>query len=139
MFLAEINWHPNRKELRTFAIIALIAAMLVALLLWRFKGLGIRWGALIISLGAGILLSSFISLKVTRVIYLGLILVTLPIGLLVSFVLLAVFYFGILTPLALIFRLIGRDALHRTLDPDTDSYWIAHRKPDHLDRYYNQF
>jgi len=139
MFLAEINWHPNRKELRTFAIIALIAAILVALLLWRFKGLGIRWGALIISLGAGILLSSLISLKVTRVIYLGLILVTLPIGLLVSFVLLAVFYFGILTPLALIFRLIGRDILHRTFDPDTESYWITHRQPDNLDRYYHQF
>ena len=139
MFLAEINWHPSRKELRTFAIIALLAASLVALLLWRFKGLGIRWTAVIISFGTVILLSSFISLRLTRLIYLGFILATLPIGLLMSFLLLATFYFGILTPLALIFRLIGRDTLHRKSDPDADSYWITHRQPDHLDRYYNQF
>jgi len=139
MSLAEINWHPSRKELRTFAIIALIAAALLALLLWRFKGLGIQWSAVIISLGAFILLSSFISLRLTRMIYLGFILVTLPIGLLMSFLLLAIFYFGILTPLALLFRLIGRDTLHRKFDPDAESYWITHRQPDNLDRYYNQF
>ena len=139
MFLAEINWHPSRKELRTFAIIALLAATLVALLLWRFKGLGIRWTAVIISFGTVILLSSFISLRLTRLIYLGFILATLPIGLLVSFLLFAIFFFGILTPLALVFRLIGRDTLHRKFDPDTDSYWIAHRQPDNLDQYFHQF
>lgn len=139
MFLAEINWHPNRKELRMFAIIALIAAILVALLLWRFKGLGIGWSAAIISLGMAVLLGSFISLRLTRLMYLGLTLATRPIGMLINFLLLATFYFGILTPLALIFRLIGRDTLHRKFDPDTESYWITHRQPDNLDRYYNQF
>ena len=139
MFLAEINWHPSRKELRVFAIIALIAAAVIALLLYRFRGLGIRWVAVIISLGVAVLLSSFVSLKVTRAIYLGFILATLPIGLLISFLLLAIFFFGILTPLAVIFRFIGRDPLQRTFDRDTDSYWTTHQQPDNLDRYYNQF
>ena len=139
MSLAEINWHPSRKELRVFAIIALIAAALIALLLWRFRGLGIQWTAVIFSLGMAILVSSLLSLRLTRVIYLGFILVTLPIGLLVSFLLLAIFYFGILTPLALMFRLIGRDTLHRKFDRDAESYWITHRQPNNLDRYYNQF
>ncbi|MBN2312516.1 MAG: hypothetical protein JXM79_01215 [Sedimentisphaerales bacterium] len=122
-----------------FAIIALVAAVLMAVLLYTFKGLGMQWGAVIISLGATIVLSSLVSSRFTRVIYLGFIFAALPIGLVVSFVLLAVFYFGILTPLAFIFRLIGRDTLQRTFDPGADSYWITHRKPDHLDRYYNQF
>jgi hypothetical protein len=139
MSLAQINWHPSRRELRTFALVALIAAILVAVLLCRLKGLGIQWGAGIVSLGAAILLSSFISLRFTRLIYLGLMIATLPLGLLVSFLLLAAFYFGILTPLALLFRLTGRDPLHRQFDRDAESYWIAHRKPDNLDRYYNQF
>ena len=139
MSLAEINWHPSRKELRTFAIIALIAAILIALLLWRFRGLGIQWAMAIFSLGVAILVSSLLSRRLTRIIYLGFILATLPIGLLVSFLLLAIFYFGILTPLALLFRLIGRDTLHRKFDPDAESYWIMHRQPDNLDRYYNQF
>ena len=98
-----------------------------------------QWTAMIFSLGAAIFLSSFVSHKLTRLIYLGFTLATLPIALLISFLLLAIFYFGILTPLALIFRLIGRDTLHRKFDPDADSYWITHRQPDHLDRYYNQF
>jgi hypothetical protein len=139
MFLAEINWNPSRKELRTFAIIALIATTLVALLLWRFRGLGIRWGSGIVSLGAAIFLSSFVSLRLTRAIYLGLIIATLPITLLISILLFATFFFAVLTPLALIFRVIGRDMLNRRFDPDTDSYWIAHRQPDNLNRYYDQF
>ena len=139
MSLAQINWHPRRKELRTFAIIALIAAFLIALLLWRLRGLGIQWATVIISSGIVIFFSSFLSHKLTRIIYLGFILVTLPIGLLMSFLLLAFFYFGILTPLACIFHLIGRDPLHRKCDSEAESYWITHRKPDNLDRYYHQF
>jgi hypothetical protein len=139
MFLPEINWNPNSKELRIFAMIALIAATLVSLLLYRFRGLGLQWIAVISSVGAAVLLTSFVSLRATRVIYLGLILVTLPIGLLISFFLLATFYFGIVTPLAIVFRLIGRDPLNREFDPDIDSYWITHHQPDNLDRYFNQF
>lgn len=139
MSLVEINWYPSRKELRTFAIIALVAAILAALLLCRFKGVGIEWGAAIFSLGAAILLSSFVWLRLTRVIYLGFVLVTYPIGLLMSFILLAIFFFGILTPVALLFYLIGRDTLHRKFDPDAESYWITHEQPENLDRYYHQF
>ena len=139
MFLAEINWHPNRKELCTFAIIAFVAATLVALLLYRFGGLGLRWIGVIFVLGAVVLLSSFVSLKLARLIYLGLIILTLPIGLLMSFFLLATFYFGLITPLAFLFRLMGRDAMHREFDRDAESYWISHRQPDNFDRYFDQF
>ncbi|HEC03442.1 MAG TPA: hypothetical protein ENI81_07890 [Phycisphaerales bacterium] len=139
MLPPEINWNPSRKELRTFAIIALIAAVLVSLLLYLFRGLGLQWAAMISSIGAAIFLTGFVSLKATRVIYLGLSLVTLPIGLVISFLLLATFYFGILTPLAVVFRLIGRDALNRRFDADADSYWVTHRQGDDLDRYFNQF
>ncbi len=139
MFLSEINWHPSRKELRTFAITALIASTIVALLLCKFRGIELRWIAAIISLGAAILLSSFISFRLTRAIYLGFIIVTLPIGLLINFFLLATFYFGIITPIGLIFHLIGRDPLHRKFDRDAGSYWISHRQTDDLDRYFDQF
>lgn len=139
MSLVEISWHPSRKELRNFAIIAPIAAALVSLVLFLHTGLGIQWAAVIFAVGVVIFLSSLVSIKLTRIIYLGLILVTLPIGYVVSFLLLAIFYFLLMTPLALVFRLIGRDALHRKFDPDTSSYWIAHRQPGSLDRYFHQF
>ena len=139
MFMPEINWNPSRKELRVFAIIALIAAILVSFLLYLFRELGLEWIVVISSIGVVIFLTGFVSLKATRLIYVGLILATLPIGLAVSFFLLAAFYFGMLTPLAMLFRLTGRDSLNRKFDSDIDSYWITHHQPDNLDRYFNQF
>ncbi|MBA7687093.1 hypothetical protein ES703_95553 [subsurface metagenome] len=139
MSLIEVNWYPSRKELRNFGTIALIASALIALLLYVLKGLGIQWAAIIFAAGLTIFLSSLISLKLTRMIYLGLIMVTLPIGWAVSFALLASFYFLLLTPLGLIFRLIGRDPLRRKFDSTANSYWLPRRGPDSLDRYFHQF
>ena len=139
MSLIEINWQPERKELRNFGIIALIASTMLSLLLYMLKGIGIPWILIILSIGFAIFLSSIISAKATRIIYLGLILVTLPIGLVASFLLLAIFYFLILTPLGLFFRLVGRDPLCRKLDSNTSSYWVSHRQPDSLDSYFHQF
>jgi len=139
MSLVEIKWHPSRKELRNFAIIALIASALIALLLYVVKGLATQWALLIFVVGFGIFLVSMISVKITRIIYLGLILMTVPIGLVVSFVLMAAFYFLLLTPLGLLFRLIGRDPLRRKFNPGTKSYWLTHQSNNSPERYFRQF
>ena len=139
MSLVEINWHPGRKELRGFGIAALVAGSLVSVLLYALKGLAIQWAAAIFAAGCVIFLGSLMSLKLTRTIYLGLILVTLPIGWVVSFLLLAAFYFLLITPLSLVFRLIGRDPLHRKFEPRADSYWVTHSPPEDVERYFHQF
>ena len=139
MSLIEINWRPSRKELRKFAAITLIASAIISLLLYALKGLAIQWVAIICAAGFVIFLSSLVYIKITRIIYLSLILVTLPIGYAVSFILLAAFYFLLLTPLGLVFRLVGRDPLGRKFDRDAESYWVAHRRPESLDRYFHQF
>jgi hypothetical protein len=139
MSLIEINWHPKRKELRTFAMIALIASLLIASLLYMLKGVRIQWVVIIVAAGFGIFLSSFVSLKLTRIIYLGLIFVTFPIGWAISMILLTAFYFLLLVPLGFIFRLLGRDPLNRRFDPNTKSYWLARQEPDVLDRYFHQY
>lgn len=139
MSLVAINWHPSCKELRNFAVVALIASAIISLLLYLLKGLAIQWVAIIFAAGLIIFLSSFVFIKITRMIYLSLILVTLPIGYTVSFIFLAAFYFLLLTPLGLIFRLMGRDALGRKFDRTARTYWIARRPPEKLDRYFHQF
>ena len=45
-------------------------------------------------------------------------------GYVMTRVILTIFFFLVLTPVALVFRLIGRDALHRKIDRDAASYWI---------------
>ena len=139
MSLIEINWHPNRKELRNFAVISLIASSLLALLLYALKGFAIHWALVVFAIGFIIFVSSMISLKPTKIIYLGLMLMTMPIGLAVSYILLAAFYYLLLTPLGLFFRLMGRDPLHRRFDSTAKTYWITRQPPDNLDRYFHQF
>ena len=45
MSLIEINWYPKHKELRNFAMIALTASVLIALMLLLIKGIRIQWAA----------------------------------------------------------------------------------------------
>ncbi len=139
MSLVEINWYPKRKELRNFGIIALIASAVISLLLYMLKGLEVQWVLIICGVGFIIFLSSIISAKLSRIIYLGLTLVTLPIGWIISFILLAVFYFLLIMPIGFIFRLMGRDQLCRKFDSGVDSYWLPRRPPDSNDRYFHQF
>src|SRR5262245_2437164 len=48
---------------------------------------------------------------------------TFPVGWVVSRLLLAAVYYGLITPLALAFRLAGRDPLGRRPAPDAATYW----------------
>ena len=139
MSLIEINWYPKRKELRTFAMIALIASLLIASLLYMLKGVKIQWAVIIVLAGFCIFLSSLMSLKLTRMIYLGLILVTFPIGWAIGMILLTAFFFLLLTPLGFIFRLLGRDPLCRRFESEAKSYWLVRQEPDSLDRYFHQY
>ena len=64
---------------------------------------------------------------VVRTVFLGLMFVAIPIGFVLSTVLLGVLYYLMFTPLALWFKLRGRDTMRRKLEPDAKSYW-DHRK-----------
>ncbi len=139
MALIEINWNPSDKELGNFGRIAIIASILVATLLYATKGLTFKWCVLIVGIGFLFFVCSILSMIVTKWIYLGLTLITFPIGMAISFVLLAGFYYLLLTPVGLMFRLIRRDSLRRKHDRAAKSYWIARRPVDNIKRYFNQF
>jgi hypothetical protein len=139
MSLVSINWNPTRKDLNGFRLMAVGAGLLAAVLLYTLKHLDIRWCAGVALVGMAIGLSGFVSLKLTRTIYVAMLAVTLPIGFVVSLVLMAVFYFGLITPVGLVFRLIGRDALRRRFEPQTRTYWIPHERTTKPERYFQQF
>ncbi len=58
----------------------------------------------------------------------------------ISPVIMAIMYYGIITPTGLIMKIIGNDLLKLKFDKSTDSYWIE-RKPPGLDpdTFHNQF
>ena len=139
MPLIEINWNPSDKDLGNFGRIAVIASILVATFLYTTDALTLKWCLLVVGIGILFFVCSLLSMTVTKLIYLGLTLVTFPIGMFISFVLLAGFYYLLLTPVGLIFRLIGRDSLRRKYDTTAQSYWIPRRASDNIKRYFNQF
>ena len=139
MSLVSVNWNPGRKDLKVFRWMAVLMTGLIAAVLYYFRHVDVRWCLGLVGLGVLIWGSGLISLTLTRKIYVFLMVVTLPIGFVVSLILMSVFYFGLLTPLGLLFHLIGRDALHRRLDQNARTYWIAHPRVDRAERYFQQF
>ena len=69
----------------------------------------------------------------------GMILITFPIGWLISHMVMALFYYGIITPIAVIFRITGRDPLRRKYDPQADTYWIPYKHKRSSKDYFHQF
>jgi hypothetical protein len=117
------------RTLRQFA--ALWIVILGALGAWHglVKGrpfLGVLLSVLAVSIG----IVGLIRPEKVRPIYSGLMALTYPIGRVVSLVLLAALFYGVFTPLGLLFRLVGRDALG-IRRRDQQSYWTP--KPDIVD------
>ena len=84
-----------------------------AWLVWGLVGLGVVQG-----LAAAVELISVI-----RPVYVVMSAIGMVVGFVVGPVVLGLIYFGLFTPFAVWFRIIGRDRLHRKLDPDAKSYW----------------
>jgi len=61
-----------------------------------------------------------------------------PIGWVMSKVLLGAVFYLVLTPIAVVFRLIKRDALARRLNPDAKSHWVEREQQTDPDRYWYQ-
>ena len=145
MPLVEVNWKPTNRQLRLFGlagtvVFALLAAGATANVIAQSAAdpqkaiIAVIWGAICI----WTLLAIFRP-KYLLPFYLAISAIGLPIGIVVSFVILAVLYFGVFTPISLVFRLIGRDALHRRFDASAKTYWTPRRCVDDVRRYYRQF
>lgn len=139
MSLVSINWNPTQKDLNGFRLVALCLLPVIATVLYTVKHVTWPWCAGIAGFGILIWASGFVSLTVTRWIFVGLMVITCPIGFVISHVIMAVFFFGILTPVGLFFKLTGRDVLNRKYDPSASTYWRTHKQVRDQERYFQQF
>jgi hypothetical protein len=64
--------------------------------------------------------------------------VAFPIGWAVSWLALGLLFYGVFTPMGLLFRLIGRDALMRRRPRGRDTYWTAVGPPPGVESYFRQ-
>ena len=147
MAMIELNLNPPPKTLRTFGLIGVVGFGLIgAMFFWQI-GLGklpsaeaARTTAFVLwALGAYCGLFAAIAPAAVRPVYVVLTLITFPIGFVVSYIVMGIVYYLVLTPVGLIFRLIGRDAMNRRFDPAAETYWVERRRPESVKRYFRQF
>lgn len=134
----EFPRNPSRQDLRLFGSLLGLFIPLVGWLVCRRFALEPPWVALgtlsTLSFAAAAVLPS--SLKGVHWLWHA---ATFPIGWLVSRILLAIVYWGVLTPIAWSLRLRGRDTLGRRFDPEATSYWMRREPIADIERYFRPF
>ncbi len=139
MALIDIDWKPSQRVLRQFGGIMLVGcAVMGAVLRWLghpSAGMAV-WG-----FGAVVGPVGLIVPTAAKPVYLLLTVLSWPIGWVMSHVILGVFYYGVITPIGLVFRLMGRDALQLKRHAGVTTYWHPKVLPGSGEkkRYFRQF
>jgi hypothetical protein len=134
---SEIPRNPSPATLRRFALLWLVVFAGAAA--WQAFGPGnLAPAALLLGLALGVGLAGVVSPRRVRWLFVGSTMLTFPAGWLVSHLLLALLFYGVLTPLGLIFRLARRDPLTRRFDPSRESYWTTKPAQEDVRSYFRQ-
>lgn len=135
---SDLSFTPSSRVLRQFAVLVLV--VFGSLSAWYGivrdePGLATGFG-----LAAGVIGPlGLIAPGAIRPIFVAWMVVAFPIGWTVSRVLLALIYYGLFTPLGLVFRIVGRDRLGRRHRPDLDTYWTPKAQATSVRSYFRQF
>jgi len=133
-----INRNPAARELRAFARIWFPLFVVVAggMIWWRggsLTGAVVAWGA-----GGAIAVAMLSSPNLARIVFVGLLTMTYPIGLAISTMVLAFMFYVVFTPLGLAMRLAGRDPL-RLKQRAAASHWTPYHQIDDPEQAFRQY
>ena len=145
--IVQLDFRPDSRQLRQFGFVALVAfGLLGAVILWKGGLFGFRFGSAARPIAFGMwalgALCAFLSVvwpQGNRALFVALSVLAFPIGFLLSHVVLAILFFGILTPVGLLLRLLGHDPLDRSFQKDRRSYWVDLPEGTRQRDYFRQF
>jgi len=139
MSLVNINFKPDAKELRQFGKTMIVGFSIFALIafFWFHKP-GFAIGLALFGLLSYVL--SFFG-KAAMIVYIPWMAIGFVMGTIVSNVILMLLYFGMITPIAIVFKLMGRDPMQRSLEPTASTYWsdAVDRDSQTIEDYKRQF
>lgn len=135
--MIEINWNPDARTLRWFAGLQ-IAFFAVLGFLWR-ESLGTSGAVLLMALSLGLGAIGLVRPAWIRWVYVVWMVLVFPIGWVMSHLVLAVVYYAVLTPIALLVRWRSGDPLHREIDPSATTYWTERRRAADVSDYFRQY
>ena len=134
---SDIVARPSVKTLRQFAVLCLVVfGIMVAIGLWRGQGITIAVSIALAGVAVGLV--GVVQPAAIRWIYSGWMIAVFPIGWTISRLMLAALFYLVFTPVALVFRVVRRDAL-RLRRQDGRSYWTPKPGATSTDQYFRQF
>jgi hypothetical protein len=135
---SDIPLKPNSKTLRWFAGMCLFFFGTLAIWQGLFRG-NTELALLLTAVALGVGLTGLVWPQAVRAVYVGWMIAVFPIGWTVSLLLLAILFYGVFTPIGVLFKVLGRDVLCRRSDLGRISYWAI--KPAATDplSYFRQF
>ena len=132
MELKEIR-KADRKALRSFGLVMAGAFAVIALVLFWKQRAAAPWmtGGAVLFGGLGLMLP-----VVLKPIYIVWMTLAHYMSFVMTYVILTLFFYLILTPVGLVMRLFGKDLLATRFPGKPETYWIpAQVYPDDIDRY----
>jgi len=112
---------PQQSDLKKFSLIWSLIFLIVSI--WPlFYGNEIRLWAVVIMFIFGAI--AFLRPSLLNSFYKIWVKVGEFIGSIISKVIMAILFYGMFTPIALILRLLGKDLLGKKLDKNSSSYWV---------------
>jgi hypothetical protein len=136
MSLIRISRNPSGRQLKVFAAAWLLFLGLAGSACWlrgRHGEAEALWAA-----AAVVPLAGTVSPVFVRYAYLGLSYATYPIGYAVSYGVLAIVFFLVLTPIGLAMRVFRHDPLGRRFDAGQRSYWRPTDPTKPVESYFDQ-
>lgn len=132
--------NPNtsdRKSQRQFGLVMAAALTVIALARWALHGDTGPW----LFAGAAVLLVlGLVAPGTLRPLFWAWMQFALALNWVVTRILLTIAFFALITPTRLVLRLLGKDTLHRAIDPHAPSYWEpAEEQPSDPEAYRRQF
>ena len=145
--LVELNWRPDDRTLRQFGFIALAGFGLLGGLAWAERGMfGFGLGTARAPVAGLFAALALISLAFSLVfprgnwpIYVGLSAIALPIGFVLSYLIMGTLFYAIIAPIGLLLRLFGKDPMNRGFLRAAPTYWVDARPPRPKESYFRQF
>ena len=144
MAAIDLNLNPTNKQLRQFGLIALVALPLLA---WLFSGKpsASTWEAkhttiigAMTALGCLAGAAAWWRPALLKWVFVAVSVITFPIGFVLGEIAMIFVYSIAFIPMALLFRILRRDALQRSLDHEADTYWQPKEQPKGASSYYRQ-
>jgi hypothetical protein len=134
----DLNLNPSKKELRTFGLCGLAFLALVGWIVFRRSG-SVPVAASIAALGVVLAVLGFAVPRALRPVWVVLMVVNYPIGWVVTHVVMAIIFYLVVTPIAVIMRLTGRDPMERAFDRTAKTYWKRRRAEPDSSRYFRPY